>query len=149
MKFSLTLSVEHSRMKMNLNLKLHTSERYYLFLKFENLGTEFFDVFLRFDLPSAHFLNFPQNSARSLIGPFFIIGDCMVLLTLSPPHQYFWHSGIPVINRHHKTSICSLPSIIFCYFQLQIKYYVSRSWEQSTYFCFKIFWNKRIRISTI
>ena len=36
-----------------------------------------FDAFLKFDLPKARFLNFPQNSTPSLIGPFLIIGDCV------------------------------------------------------------------------
>ena len=38
---------------------------------------KFFDVLLKFDLSSAGFLNFPQNSAPSLIGPVLIIGDCV------------------------------------------------------------------------
>ena len=42
MEFSSTLSVEHSRIKIKKNLKLNTSERYYLFLSFENLSTERF-----------------------------------------------------------------------------------------------------------
>ena len=37
----------------------------------------FFHAFLKFDLPKARFLNFPQNSTPSLIGPFLIIGDCV------------------------------------------------------------------------
>ena len=38
---------------------------------------KFYDAFLKFDLPSARFLNFTQNSASSLIGPFHIVGDCV------------------------------------------------------------------------
>ena len=32
---------------------------------------------LKFELPNARVLNFPQNSAPSLIGPVLIIGDCV------------------------------------------------------------------------
>ena len=38
---------------------------------------KFFDVVLKFELPNARVLNFPQNSAPSLIGPVLIIGDCV------------------------------------------------------------------------
>ena len=38
-----------------------------------------FDVFLKFALPKARFLNFPQNSTRNPIGSFLIIGDCVYL----------------------------------------------------------------------
>ena len=59
-------------------MKLHTNERYCLFLGFENLSTDrflsFFDAFLKFDLPNARFLNFPKNSLLFLIRPFLIIG---------------------------------------------------------------------------
>ena len=34
-------------------------------------------MFLKFDLPKARFLNFPQNSTLSHIGLFLIIGDCV------------------------------------------------------------------------
>jgi hypothetical protein len=64
MKFSATLSVEHSRKKIKKNLKLHTSERYYSFLNFENLSIE---RFLSSLMPSAGFLNFPKNSVLFLI----------------------------------------------------------------------------------
>ena len=40
---------------------------------------KFFDVVLKFELPNAGVLNFPQNSAPSLIGPVFIIGDCVYI----------------------------------------------------------------------
>ena len=45
-KFSSTLSVDHSRIKKEKNLKLHTSERYCSFLSFENLSTDRFLSFL-------------------------------------------------------------------------------------------------------
>ena len=52
-------------------MTLHSSERYYLFLSFENLSTERFlsslMCFFKFDLPSACFLNFPQYSGTFLI----------------------------------------------------------------------------------
>ena len=38
---------------------------------------KFFDVVLKFELPNARVLNFPQNSAPSLIGLVLIIGDCV------------------------------------------------------------------------
>ena len=38
---------------------------------------KFFDVVLKFELPNAQVLNFPQNSAPSLIRPVLIIGDCV------------------------------------------------------------------------
>ena len=78
------LNVPYDRKKEDLNIlsyrsynrvvrvlisKLWKSERS-AFLKF-------FHAFLKFDLPKAHFLNFPQNSTPSLIGPFLIIGDCV------------------------------------------------------------------------
>ena len=65
MNFSSTLKNRNKTKKM----KLHTSERYYSFLSFENLSTE------RFLSSLMRFLNFPLNSALSLIGPFLIIGD--------------------------------------------------------------------------
>ena len=49
---------------------------------------KFFDVVLKFELPNARVLNFPQNSAPSLIGPVLIIGDCvyyLLSLTLQLP----------------------------------------------------------------
>ena len=56
----------------------------YLFLSFDNLSAECFlnyllvnYAFLNFDLPSVRSLNFPKISASFLIGPFFIIGDCV------------------------------------------------------------------------
>ena len=51
MKFSSTMSVEHSRIKIKKKLKLDTSERYYSFVRFENLSTE------RFLSSLMHFLN--------------------------------------------------------------------------------------------
>ena len=38
---------------------------------------KFFDVVLKFELPTARFLNFPKNSAAVLIRPVLIIGDCV------------------------------------------------------------------------
>ena len=58
-------------MKIKKNLKLHTSERYYSFLSFENLSTE------RFLSSLMRFLNFPKNSGPSLRGPVLKIGDCV------------------------------------------------------------------------
>ena len=56
-------------------MKLKISERYCLFLSFENLSTDrflsFFDAFLKFDLHSVRFLNFHKNSALFLIRPFY------------------------------------------------------------------------------
>ena len=40
---------------------------------------KFFDVVLKFKLPSAQFLNFPRNSTSVLIRPVLIIGDCMYI----------------------------------------------------------------------
>ena len=54
------------------------------FLSFGNLSAERFlnyllanYAFLNFDLLSLRSLNFPKISASFLIGPFFIIGDCV------------------------------------------------------------------------
>ena len=54
------------------------------FLSFGNLSAERFlnyllanYAFLNFDLLSVRSLNFPKISASFLIGPFFIIGDCV------------------------------------------------------------------------
>ena len=41
---------------------------------------KFFDVVLKFELPNARVLNFPKNSAPSLIGPVLIIGDCVYVI---------------------------------------------------------------------
>ena len=56
----------------------------YSFLSFDNLSAERFlnyllanYAFLNFDLLSVRSLNFPKISALFLIGPFFIIGDCV------------------------------------------------------------------------
>ena len=38
---------------------------------------KFFDVVLKFELPTARFLNFPKNSAAVLIQLVLIIGDYM------------------------------------------------------------------------
>ena len=43
---------------------------------------KFFDVFLKFNLPSACFLNFAQNSTLFLIWPFLIIGYCVYIALL-------------------------------------------------------------------
>ena len=61
-----------------------TKKKLYLFLSFDNLSAERFlnyflanHAFLNFDLLSVRSLNFPKISALFLIGPFFIIGDCV------------------------------------------------------------------------
>ena len=38
---------------------------------------KFFDMVLKFELPTARFLNFPKNSAAVLIRSVLIIGDCV------------------------------------------------------------------------
>ena len=40
MKFSSTMSVEHSRIRIKKKLKLHSSEKYYSFTRSENLSNE-------------------------------------------------------------------------------------------------------------
>ena len=79
------------------------------FLSFNNLSAECFltylqaiYAFLNFDLLSLHSLNFPKISASFLIGPFFIIGDCVYLpnlrhLTLVAL-TYLITSGTPVFS---------------------------------------------------
>ena len=64
-------------------------KKIYLFLSFDNLSAERFlnyllanYAFLNFDLLSVRSLNFPKISASFLIGPFFIIGDCVYLSLL-------------------------------------------------------------------
>ena len=61
-----------------------TTKKFYLFLSFDNLSAECFlnyllanYAFLNFDLLSVRSLNFPKISASFLIGPFFMIGDCV------------------------------------------------------------------------
>ena len=61
-----------------------------MFLSLENLRAECFlnylvanYVFLNFDLLSIRSLNFPKISASFLIGPFFIIGDCVYTINKS------------------------------------------------------------------
>ena len=69
-KFISTLSVEHSRIKTKKNLKLHTIERYYLFLSFENLSTERFlsslMCFLNLTCPVLISSGFPKIQRRVL-----------------------------------------------------------------------------------
>ena len=60
---------------------------------------KFFDMVLKFELPNARVLNFPENSAPSLIGPVLIIGDYVyfdrvhifyeghTILTISPRYS--------------------------------------------------------------
>ena len=62
-------------------------KKFYLFLSFDNLSTERFlnhllanYVFLNFDLLSVRTLNFSKISSSFLVGPFFIIGDCVYYL---------------------------------------------------------------------
>ena len=50
-------------------------------------------AFLNFDLLSVRSLNFPKISAPFLIGPFFIIGDCVYekkILHYFNQLKYFW-----------------------------------------------------------
>ena len=47
-----------------------------------------FVAFLKFNLPSARFLNFPKISASFLIRPFLIIGYCMY--SWVPPEAQEW-----------------------------------------------------------
>ena len=61
-------------------------KKIYLSLSFDNLSAEGFlhylpanYAFLNFDMLSVPSLNFTKISALFLIGPFFIIGDCVQL----------------------------------------------------------------------
>ena len=55
---------------------MDSSTNWFLALKIWALAVlKFFDVVLKFELPNAWVLNFPQNSAPSLIGLVLIIGD--------------------------------------------------------------------------
>ena len=79
--------------KILLVSKLWKSERS-AFLKF-------FHAFLKFDLPKARFLNFPQNSMPSLIGPFLIIGDCVYMNFTKSIHSSFTNRDLlllPTLN---------------------------------------------------
>ena len=62
-------------------------KKIYSFLSFDNLNAERFlnyllanYVFLNFDLLSVRNLNFSKISSSFLVGPFFIIGDCVYYL---------------------------------------------------------------------
>ena len=100
-------------MKDLLVSKLWKSERS-AFLKF-------FHAFLKFDLPKAHFLNFPQNSTPSLIGPFLIIGDCVYFNTQHILKHFFWTNLKWMFNEGFWVSLqivrCFRPrtDIFFCF----------------------------------
>ena len=71
---------------MHKTCKLQGTKKIYSFLSFDNLNAERFlnyllanYAFLNFDMLSIPSLNFPKISALFLIGPFFIIGDCVQL----------------------------------------------------------------------
>ena len=114
-KFNSTLSVEWPKnrnilkneikykWKILLVSKLWKSERL-AFLKF-------FHAFLEFDLPKACFLNFPQNSTLSLIGPFLIIGDCVYAhhITTGTPNFFTLRHPWILIDNY----VTSLEYIVF------------------------------------
>ena len=65
--------------KWKIFIKKRKSARF-LALKIWALAVlKFFDVVLKFELPSARFLNFPKNSASVLMRPVLIIGDCVLI----------------------------------------------------------------------
>ena len=78
--------------KWKIFIKKRKSARF-LALKIWALAVlKFFDVVLKFELPSARFLNFPKNSASVLMRPVLIIGDCVyTLLIYADIYTFFLH----------------------------------------------------------